>query len=298
MKHPGFFITFYRVCTEVSVFRELATVPFWKALKDFILMTMLCGIAVLAFRYFSVNSSVARFSDAISSEFSQIDISKNGITPLKDPDRQRTLIVGTLRIDYVPASENAKELELEGGVADRGLIWTPKSLVEWHKGDGSDLYYSSLVFSKQKNLKGKSREIMKFAWDNPFPESFLGNLSAVRISFNHAVLVTLALLMLSAYVFLVMMVFVPMISFFMTVFMFLSGGDGTLGLKFTNLLQLALYASFPGMLIGSLFFALDLQFIEFQTVTFICFIAYFLYVLSSLQKKPGPKQEEADYDEF
>lgn len=301
MNTPGFFYTLFKICTDVNVFQSLNKVPFWKVLKDFVFMVFLCGFIVVLLKYANVSHAVNKFSNAVIAEFQELQVSKEGIIPAKDPDKARTLIIEKLRIDYIPEKSNASEFSgfnLENNVADHGIIWMPKSLVEWHKSEDSGLNYSSVMFMGPKNLKGKSSEILNYALANPIPENFFNNLKPFNITFDRYILIGLSLLITSGYVFVVMLVFIPVISFFMTVFMAFSGGDSSLGLKFSNLFQLALYASFPGMLIGTLFYGLELQFIEFQTVTFVCFIIYFLYVLNRLQKKSRPKLEETDYEEF
>ena len=64
-----------------------------------------------------------------------------------------------------------------------------------------------------------------------------------------------------------------------------------------NFLSVIIYSSFPGLIIATIYSGLGLPFLDFQTVCFICFSVYMMFVINRLQNNLLPVKGKEDEDD-
>ncbi|MFA6294103.1 MAG: hypothetical protein WC637_20100 [Victivallales bacterium] len=303
----GFFRTLISVCSGTDVFIQLMKASCARAIFHFLLLCILCSSAAVALQYTPYDKMIKKYCGILYKEFGEVRFSPEGIFPQLNPDRARYQRIDENRIDYIPDRRDSALFNPSDSISERGVLWMPDSVVLWVK-SGPDYYAMPLYFSftnipKREKFTGNPGEkIVAYAEKYSFPaDKFKGQPPVNFLSIQGAMLFAM-LLLVFANIFLSILFFMPVFSiFFAMVFFFTGKQDLPDGITFTNLLTIAIYASFPGIIIATLYYGLNLPFVDFQTVCLTGFLIYLLVVLNSLKKlkKPDPRAEGyGDGDDF
>jgi hypothetical protein len=182
----------------------------------------------------------------------------------------------------------------------------PNSVVLWIKA-GTDYYAMPLFFSlmnvprREVFTESPGEKIFAYAEKNSFKTDKFNGQPPVNFRNVQVTMLTVMLVLVFGNIFLSILFFIPMFAvFFAMVFFFTGKQELPDEIKFTNLLTIAIYASFPGMMIATVYYGLNLPFVDFQTVCLSGFLIYLIVVLNRLKKlkKPDPREERDDFEDF
>jgi amino acid transporter len=182
----------------------------------------------------------------------------------------------------------------------------PNSVVLWIKA-GTDYYAMPIFFSllnvpkREKFTENPGEKIFAYAEKYSFKtDKFKGQPSVNFLNVQVTMLIVMLILVFGN-IFMSIMLFIPMFAIFFAMVYFFTGRQELPDeIKFTNLLTVSIYASFPGMMIATVYYGLNLPFVDFQTVCLACFLVYLIVVLNRLKRlrKPDPREEIDDDEDF
>jgi hypothetical protein len=276
--------------------------PCGRAIFHFLLLCILCSSAAVAMQYSPYHKLIGKYCVALDREFGEVSFSQKGILPSLNPEKTRFLRIDENKIDYVPDRNDLSALNLADSISERGVLWMPDSVVLWVKA-GTDYFAMPLFFSlsnipkREMFTENPDEKIIAYAEKNAFKaDKFSGQLPVNFLNIQGTLLAVMLILVFGHILFSILL-FVPMFSIFFAIVFLISGKQELPDeVKFTNLLSITFYASFPGMIIATLYYGLKLPFVDFQTVCLTCFLIYLIVVLNRLKKirKPDPREERYD----
>jgi hypothetical protein len=304
-KSLGFFKTVFSVCSGTEVFLQLMKLSCGRAIFHFLLLCIFCSSAAVIMQYTPYNNLIRKYCGVLYKEFGEVSFSSKGILPSLNPEKARFQRIDENRIDYIPDKNDSSAFNPADSISERGVLWMPDSVVLWVK-SSADYYAMPLFFSftnmpkREKFTESPGEKIFAYAEKNSFQTSKFSDQPPVNLLNIQGTMLTVMLILVFGNIFLSILFFIPMFSiFFAMVFFFTGRQDLPDEVKFTNLLAIAIYASFPGTIIATLYYGLNLPFVDFQTVCLTGFLIYLMVVLNRLKKlkKPDPREERYDNGE-
>lgn len=305
-KKLGFFRTVISICSGTEVFLTLMKTSCGRAIFHLLLLCIFCSTAAVLMQYATYDKLIKKYCGALYKEFGEAEFSPKGIFPKIEPEKARFLRINENRIDYIPDPKEPSVFNPSDSISERGVLWMPNSVVIWAK-SSADYYAMPLFFSmnnipnREKFTDNPGEKIIAFAEKYSFKtDKFDGQPSINFLNIKGAMLSVMLILVFGG-IFLTISFFIPLFSiFFAMVFFFTGKQELPDEIKFTNLLTIALYASFPGVLVATLYYGLSLPFVDFQTVCLTGFLIYLIVVLNRLKKikTPDPREERYDDGEF
>jgi hypothetical protein len=226
--------------------------------------------------------------------------------PGKDPAKSRAVMVSqTCLVDY--RTDKTLSPKMEDETAKWGIIWTPAFLCGWVKAKADSYAIVPFVYDMDIN-KLPRRHMDKIELEDyiskvsvapeSFPFAFL--LAACQIkSFLAAVPVLTFLMLFGLFgMYIVTIISSTMIFgvIFSMVYAFMK--DPASKISGINIFVITLYASFPPVIIASLFPALELPFLDYQTVHMLALLAYLFVVFNKVQQSFAPKKKDDDEIDF
>ena len=305
MREKGFLNTFISVCSGTAIFPQIAKYSILRMVWHLILLAILGGCVNIAFRYHPFNSAYEAYCSKLEKKFGQISFSEKGITPTINPEKNGTVRKGNLRVDYFHNMEDLKTFH-PGDEPIFGIAWTPKSVVSWILYDKKPYPFMPMllpVFSSPEqvnqgmsflvqSMNGETKKHLSlYEASNiykieltpsdyrtiPFRE-FKTNITGVPIK-----LPTLFLLFLFSEIMINCLLISPVYILIFTLFSYFLGKSEMLSLKFTKLLIVGIYTGFPGFVIATLYTALDLPYLDFQSVFLLTYLIYSFPVFTRLR---------------
>jgi hypothetical protein len=301
-KNPGFFKIVFSICSGTDIFLQLMKASCGRAIFHFLLICMFCSFAAVAMQYTPYDKMIRKYCGVLYKEFGEVRFSQDGIMPSLGPDKARFQRIDENRIDYIPDREDLSLFNPEDSISERGVLWMPDSVVLWVK-SGADYYAMPLFFSlanmpqREKFTGNPAGKIIAYAEKNAFPAGKYNGQTPVNFLDIQAAVLIVMLILVFWNIFLSTLFFISLFSIFFAMLFFFTGKQELPDeVKFTNLLTIAIYASFPGMIIATLYYGLNLPFVDFQTVCLMGFLIYLMVVLNRLKKlkKPDPREERYD----
>ncbi len=293
----------FGVCKGTDAFVEIAMFPTIKTAFHFILFACIASVISAGLRTsLTYAGTIGRFCAAFEGQFGHVSNSgAKGVLPSLSPETSRSMVVDNIRVDYISGEGKGPGFRPDDGISNCGLLWMPKSMVFWGRNGPKFRFFSlaDLSPSRNKISTGTADQVLAYAQATPLPADLASQIpSASLITLKNALIVS-AFLLSGANVFLVTVLFIPLFALFSTFFFSASATGMIIPMRFRNILNVAIYSSFPGILIASLFHGFDIPYVEYQTMCVICFLIYFTVVLNNLQRKARPSSsEESDYDDF
>jgi hypothetical protein len=305
MWNKSFVNTFISVCSGTAVFPEIVKYSFFRMLWHLILIAVIGGCVNIAFRYHPFNSVYEKSCEKLQRKFGDIKYSAEGITPAIHPEKRGTVMFEDFRVDYFPKMEDLKTFK-PAEDPYFGIAWTPESAVGWvfYKKRPSPfmpLLIPSVSDSDQmdkgmsflfKRMQGESDSILSLYDISdiykvhpksdqfkqvPFRE-FETNILGVpqRIP-------TLFMFFLFGEIIMNCLIISPVYIFIFTLFSFFLGKSEMLSLKFRELFVVGIYTGFPGIVIATLYTALNLPYFDFQSVFLLSYLIYSFPVFTRLR---------------
>lgn len=305
-KKLGFFRTVIAICGGTEIFIVLMKTSCGRAVFHLLLLSILCSSAAVAMQYAPYDKLIKKYCGALYKEFGEAEFTPKGILPKLNPGKARYLRINENRIDYLPDAKDASVFNPSDSISERGVLWMPNSVAIWVKASAD--YYAMPLFFTLNNIPNREKftenpgdKIIAYAEKNSFKaDKFSGQPPINFLNIKSTMLFVMLFLVFSS-IFLAISFFVPLFSiFFAMVFFFTGKQELPDEIKFTNLLTISLYASFPGILVATIYYGLNLPFLDFQTVCLTGFLIYLIVVLNRLKKikAPDPREERYDDDEF
>ncbi len=302
----NFITTLISICSGTEVFLQLLKSSWRRAIAYFLLLAFLCSVLAVLMQSFPVKLTIVKYCTALYGQFGVAKFSEKGLLPSKNLDKPSFVRLEENRIDFIPDGKDISVFNPDDGIANRGILWLPTSVVLWIK-TNSEFYTFPLFFSfakipeRGRITKNPGQGIQSYAEKNSFQPSRYLSEPPLDFSRIHTSILVVMLVLVFVNIFITMLFFIPMSAVFFSSVFFLTGkGDLPDEISFSSLFTIALYASFPGMIIATFYYGLNLPFLDFQTVCLVCFLVYLMVVLSRIKSmnKPEPEEESFDDDDF
>lgn len=304
MKTKNFFFILYSVCSGTKIFPEVAKNGYLKAFWHLVILTLVCSIGFAFGNMPDLKSDITKACSILSQEFGGIIVEKNGVYPQVRRNEEHHLEYQSFQMDYVPEQSDVDKLKLNTKLYSSGIIWTPSSVTGWLKlGNDQVILYQALTnlsdavffsiypvgnaadYIKQTpKLTGEEPLILRLCvqGDIPVVGAFLLKTtdnfdilasSLVRWSLVMAVVKFFATAILN-------MLFYGLI--FALLYRFTSKSEYT-EYTFKNFFVIAIYASFPAIIIGTLLNLAQTQWLDYSTIFIIAFVIYLFFILNNLK---------------
>jgi hypothetical protein len=276
-------------CKGTKIFSQLLYQPLLRTFMHLLLLVFCCSIFILACTYYPNSHKVDETFSEIKNLFGDINVSKEGILPAT-PDKTKSMLVAnnSIRLSYIPAPDKNSFSDIDADEVNSGFIWTPTMISLWVK-TGSDnftlapfTYFSKeplfpeevkrpLIATYIKNNSSLENELI-----SQFPALNWQSLN----DYFKASFISLLFMSNLIGISLQVLFFVAMFSFILN----LSRGNKAIPvLKYKQRFVIGIYASFPPLLIASMFSAFELPYLSFNSVYVICFSIYLITVYTRLQ---------------
>lgn len=317
MRTTGFISTFIAVCSGTEVFPELIKRPFFRAVWHLILLAVICSFINVALRLHPFNKSFEECSNNLTRIFGQIEFSGEGITPTINPKESRAASYENFRVDYLATNDELKTYKPNKDFS-WGIVWTPETMLFWVLNfEGEDWTVFPILipvrdFKSTSQLLELYQEAAKSEVSAP-PFFILSEMYRIppfknqkTISFREfesniffwipMALPVLYSVVMFLYIMMNCLILSPIYILFFTSFSYLFGRSNLMNIKFPELFISGIYTGFPGILIATLYFGLNLPVMDFQS---IFLISYFIYSFAVFGRLRGErKQPKIDQDEF
>jgi hypothetical protein len=307
MKQKGFFKTVISVCSGTEDFPVLIQQPLPVTLLNILLLTFFCALFNIAAGFYPFYKSYVETTGLLKKKFGRIEFTEKGIVPEKDRDRPGTVINEDLfRIDYYPDSGSAAKYN-PGRIYHMGIFWTPETVLFWmrimndskrmivipllvpvkHTASPEEImkYFKASESSEEINLIEASAKFYKIM---PDEFSSFGSVEFLDFTTNIVMFIPMTIPVLYA-LYLYFFIFYNIIFssmlylIFFASFAYFFGKGGGMKLTFSELFKAAVYTAFPGFIIATVYTALDLPYLDFQTIFLISYFIYYFPVFTRLK---------------
>lgn len=284
-----FFTALIGTCKDTKIFTKLLSQSLGRAFWHLCLLALICSFFILLCTYSKNSQEIDENFTKMEDFFGDIQVNKNGITPKNISKEKSLLIADNLqRITYLPSIGKGGLPEIDADNVNSGLLWTPTMFALWLKISPDKFLLLPLAYYSNKQLSAESIErsaIAPYINTNTsakakfichFPElswpalnDYYKNLSISAEFFGNLIGIILQVLF-----------FVMMFSFILNLS---AKNTGTSVFKYSIRYVIGIYASFPPLLIATIFRAFELPLLSFSSVYIICFSIYLIVIFTRLQ---------------
>ena len=312
MKRYGFIKTLLGVCSGTDIFPEIVKFPLPRVLWHLLLVALLGSIINVSFRYHPFNLSFESACSKLQQKFGEINYSEKGMLPTISPDKHQTVYLNDLRIDFFPRQDDLKEFTPDND-SILGIAWTPVSLVSWVYYDKkvsplfplllpnavNDEFNDSASFL-MKRMQGSSEGTFSLYKVSSIYRLQPGEHDSATIPFREfktnilgipCRIPTVYIIYLIFEMMLNCLIFSPVYILIFTLFSYFLGKSNMLTLKFSELFTVGIYTGFPGFVIAIFYTALNLPYLDFQSVFLIAYLFYSFPVFTRLRLDQGTHRE-------
>ena len=309
MKKNGFLGTFIYVCSGTEIFPELIKYSLLRVLWHLLILTVICGFVNVTLRLYPFNKSYEECCANLSKRFGKIEYTDKGIVPsIKPEDARSATSSNDFRVDYLTDISDLKSYTREKKLR-YGIVWTPESIFAWINLYEEENWMIFPLLLPTHNIK-TAPELLQIYKDatkaGALESSFYIFSKMYRISpdenkgkpaisfrdFKTNILFWIPVsipslygLILFAYILLNCLLISPFYILLFTSFSYMFGRANMLEIKFFQLFIVGIYTGFPGLVIATLYNALALPGLDFQTVFLISYFVYSFAVFSRLREK-------------
>jgi len=285
----NFFTALIGTCKDTKVFTKLLSQSLGRAFWHLFILILICSLFILMCTYSKNSRAVDETFAQMEEVFGDIQVDQNGITPKKLSEKKSLLIADSLqKITYLPNIDKSGLPEIDADDVNSGLLWTPAMFAPWLKIGPDKFLLLPFAYCSKKQLNVESIQrsaIVSYIKDNTsvkdkfichFPEL---SWSALTDYYKN--------MLISAEFFANLVGIFLQVSFFVMMFSFILNLSATSTrtpvLKYSTRFTIGIYASFPPLLIATMFRAFELPFLSFSSVYIICFSVYLIIVFTRLQ---------------
>jgi len=310
MKNHGFLNTFLSVCSGTTDFPEIAKYPFYRMLLHLLLLSVICGAVNVAFRYHPFNLAYEKTCAKLAAKFGEIQTSSYGMRPALNPDKHGTAYFDGFRVDYFPADNQLKTFK-PGEDYLFGVAWTPLSIIAWVNLDNKAAPFLPLLIptaaDSEKINEGMSFMLnrMKGETEKTLTLFDVAQIYSLNPAAIHASVVpfrefrtnilgipcripTIYIIFLALEILINCLLISPVYILIFTLFSFFLGKSNMLPMKFSKIFIVGIYTGFPGIVIATLYTALALPYLDFQSIFLMSYLVYSFPVFARLRISSGP----------
>jgi len=277
------------VCKGTSLFPTLLHVPFLRALFHLFLLSSLTSIFIVVAGYGEAKKNVSESAVILEEKFGGIEFSEDGFFPVKDVGNIQFDIAGGKRVIYFSDLEDVVASEVYDSLSREGVIFTNSFIIPWAK--EKDLVYVTFLRNFSIRLTRPSFEALleecrggKMLVDFKSLIVTAGGtgkqMSFFDLGDSFLFQSTLFSVMIwGVFIFIKVLWYSLM---FMGIFFLMN--RRLLGkIPFRSFFIMSIYVGFPAVIVAALFPALDLPYLDYETVYYIGFLVYLFPVLGRVQ---------------
>ena len=128
----SFFKTVISLCSGVSVFLKLLSMPLWRMVLHTILMILTCSLIISTVTWFHDKARVTEVANRFFERTEGILLTEDQLTLPKDPELERHYILAPhFRFDYFAATDQIDLQCIESARETSGVICLPAGCVVW-----------------------------------------------------------------------------------------------------------------------------------------------------------------------
>jgi len=281
----NFFKALIGTCKGTKVFLDLLSQSLSKALLHLFLLALFCSFFITLCTYYTNSEEI----NDIFSRFGKLQIGKKGITAEKiNETRSFSVDDNEYRITYLPDISSGKLPEIDADNVTTGFLWTPTMLTSWVKSGPDKFLLMPFAYRSDMLLSVVNVErpfILNYIKRNSSAESKL-LCDAPELSWDtikdycKTSLTSIIFFKSLGGILFQVLLFVMMFSFILNLS---AKNTGAPVLKYKTRYIIGLYASFPPLLIATVFRAFELPFLGFNSVYVLSFSIYLIVVFTQLQ---------------
>ena len=128
----SFFKTVASLCSGVSVFLKLLSVPLWRMLLHTIMMMLICTLIITTVTWMHDKEKINSVAERFFQKTDGIVLTEQTLSIPRDPDLVRHYVLSeNFRFDYFPAPENVDLQCIESSGERTGVICMPAGCIVW-----------------------------------------------------------------------------------------------------------------------------------------------------------------------
>ena len=281
------------VCSGTAIFPQLVQGSFFRTLWHLVLLSILLAAVVTIGRGYLFGRNLPACGKALYQEFGEVSIGAayGNIHPEREPDKTRSVILPwdpPLEVVYVANFDD----QIPEITAPLGIIFTPKQFY-WYRVDGISTI-SLFQMGALKNMLNAIpiENLATVLKEHDNAEYMLQFSSPIRINPDdqiilHSIQYTFYMITyIGSFLGMVVLALVS-VGIFTLIFGLSSKLRGVsqsvFAVKPREIMIAGIYAGMPPMLIGTLFSALDLPFLEYNTIYMFGMACYLMFAVARIQ---------------
>lgn len=300
----NFFTTLFEVCRGVHIFPQLAERSMFRVFWHYFVMLVICTLIITGGQYPAIDKIIRASQEMISEKFGVMTAGPaGGINITNSPqEEQLCLLPGGISIYYLPQELPEKFLDFQKD-ATGGLIFSPAHIILWSNQPTPSMMplpaqASAMIHETEELTDTALREALsRPALTEPLPASENMATAVLTMIERPSLYVKMLLFVFN----LLMRAFetLPFILIFGLIFSVFGSFRAKNIFSTRAIIAICVYASMPPMLVASMFPALDLPFLDFNTVflfgsAIYTMIAINFVAMSKLSQSSGFFKDESD----
>ena len=293
----------FSVCTGTDVFKKIVKFSLFRTFRHLIMLSILCAFVFVLAKSTGMKRDINSIAGYFQNQFGNVIVKKTGVYPEKKPESPRSLSYNFVQVNYFPKEPVDKKFGVDDKLNRSGFVWLPNSIVGWIKLDDSNFFvYQALmsldshtwfgmvskdeISSYLKSCTVNDFRHLRFSFFLPTNMPLLGvlNLHENNSLLQHSDSIfywsAFGILMR----FIITIVFNSIFySLLFALIYTISRKAALYNLKFKAFLSTAIYAGFPGIIIGTIFTIAELPWLQYQTIFLISFIVYLIFITQKLR---------------
>ncbi len=304
-RKKGFIATTLAICSGTTIFRDLRKTSIFRMAAHLIALALLCSVANVMLGLYPFEAKYYSACQKLEKQFGGLRRSDKGMVPANTPDKPGTVFLDSFRVDYFPNDTDLDKFDPSDDF-NVGIVWTPDIVARWTKISKNSFQVVPIIIPPPgENVEGLRAFMKKLtrianrgklakslrAWVIPPEDMMPWAESASFHEFKTNMLGGVWLDLPTIYGMnlfsgiLVNALFIsPLYILVFTAFSFVFGRSGTLGMNFKQLFVVGMYTGFPGMIIATIYTALDLPALDYQSVFLLSYLIYSFPVFSRLSR--------------
>lgn len=291
MRKNSFIKTLFSVCSGTDIFIKIIKYSIVRSLWHLLLLCTICSLIFILLKSPSLKNDISSTFDRLQEKFGGISVKENGLFPVIQPNQPKTLSTNSIQIDYFPDMPTDKNFNIDTFLNRAGFIWMPTSIITWSQLDSDNFFiYQIIPVEKSKAVElGAIDNIYHFlnsVYKNnqsqfkiPF---FLKNGEILEFSsFSDTIFFWISLAMfvinLGSY-FICALLYSLLFALFYIII-----GKKFYSISFKSYFLMAIYAGFPGIIIGAVLIFANIPWFQYQTIYLICMIVYLIFISQKIR---------------
>ena len=290
----NFFKCLFETCKGTRVFVGLLKQSAGRAVLHLLFLSLLCSLFIMLCTYSGYSTRVDKAFNSLGKELGPISIKNNAIVAPQAGENKSVVIADSMiRVDYLSSLENDLPVIDADGI-NSGFLWVPTMLTAWFKVAPDKFLLVPFAYNAKDVLPAENVErgaIKDYINKNTSPKYDLicqfSNLSWDGLKdYCKKTLVSFMFLLNFGGILLQVIFFVSMFSLILNLS---SRSNNKTLLKYSERFVIGIYASFPPILVATIFRAFELPYLSFNSVYVIGFSIYLIVIFSRLQLVLNPQ---------